>query len=76
MGKKYIRLITEGMKWSGHVAEIYEEYDDTETTGVEMYSLLAADGYIRFVPRCETQLISEKQFFKERLKGTKEFDDE
>lgn len=76
MAKKYIRLITEGMKWSGHVAEINEEFDDTDTSGVEMYSFWSADKHIRFVPKCETEFITEQEYFKERLKGTKVFDDD
>ncbi len=75
MTKRYIRFTTESMKWSGQVAEIVEEFDDTDTSGVEMYSFLSADGYLRFVPRCETEFITEQVYFKERLKGTKVFDD-
>jgi hypothetical protein len=73
--KKYIRFITEGMKWSGQVAEIIEEFDDTDTSGVEMYSFASSGGYLHFVPSCETQFITEQEYFKERLKGTKVFDD-
>ena len=76
MTKKFIKFTTEGKKWTGHVAELKEEFNDRESSGVDMYAFWGGDSYVRFVPKCETELITEQQYFKEILQGARKFDDE
>ncbi len=74
MTKRYIRLTTERMKWTGQVAEVVDEYPAGPSM-VPMYSFKDIDGDVRCVPTSEVEIITEKEFFVEILKGTEKFND-